>query len=187
MLLCSNLHESCCDDRGVNAIVFCCKWNLLLNCRIISKSLNQTFPKIVWTSLKLNAEATNTDSWNLWSLKVCFNIGRRPKIDLNFETKYIWDVPLSISMFPKPKLNPFFQFDQHPVKKMPTYLASRYVCHTNVCQGRSRLFSSFSCNFAKIACYYYFTNCPSKPNCDSYICYNFWTNTYISLLYDQWL
>ena len=136
-----------------------CKCNCFLLMEFTAELLQPAYPKVT-KPFQNSLNKVEVECWNhkhrllkyliFWK---CACIGRRPKIELNFETKLIWDVPLYINVS-NPNLNPFssFGFDQDPARKMPTYLASRYVCHTNVSQGRSRLFSvilSFSCNFAK--------------------------------------
>ena len=73
---------------------------------IVANAISVKLPnlsKIVWTRLKLNAEATNTDSWNLWSFEsVLLSVD-------GLKLNSIWDVPLYINVS-KPNLNPFFQF-----------------------------------------------------------------------------
>ena len=109
----------------------------------------QTFPKLFeqgW-SWMLKPRTQTLEIFDLFkSVLVSVDVPKLNSI-LKLNT---FETYLSISMFPNPIWTHFssFGFDQDPVRKMPTYQASRYVCHTNVSQGRSRLFS-FSCNFAK--------------------------------------
>ena len=148
--------------------------------------------KIVWTRLKLNAEATNTDSSNLWSLESVLLYYKGLNI---WEWTKFWNQIHFYISVSKPNLTQFLQFwissKTCPVRCPRTIaaLCLSYKCFSRTYSAfldHSVILMQFCQKPKSIACYY-FTDCPSKPNCDSYICYNFWTNTYISLLYDHGL
>ena len=107
--------------------------------------------KIVWTRLKLNAEATNTDSSNLWSLESVLLYYKGLNI---WEWTKFWNQIHFYISVSKPNLTQFLQFwissKTCPVRCPRTIaaLCLSYKCFSRTYSAFSVILS-FSYNFAK--------------------------------------
>ena len=146
---------------------------------IVANAISVKLPnlsKIVWTRLNLLKPRRAFEFPSSWN---CVAFEQRTQIFANeqiFEIKYKINLSINVS---KPNLNPSTNFgfglNLFPVRRPQ-------ICLSFKCLSRTLILNFFGHSVVPVAILtkacWHFTDCPSRPNCDLYICYNFSTNTY---------